>query len=238
MTLSIKSAIISLSTQYNIMSKSKTITRLPNIPVTITDDTLVTPETYIRIENAEVTIPIATSKWQTIRDRFKTMAANNPESQIFNYDMYLQREKNHKLLFIENVNSGGDFILNILDCDTNEVYKFSLNNDIATIQSKAAEEKKLRYLEENKELIKERHRASYQRKKNLIASQETKIETVNVQSAPSDNVNIASQVPGEVLTFLMSIVDHNKLAEVQNRLKSIKKEAQLLETVLNLSGNN
>ena len=128
-------------------------------------------------------------------------------------------------------------LFNILDCDKNEVYKFSLNNDIATIQSKAAEEKKLRYLEENKELIKERHRVSYQKKKNLIASQETKIETANVQSVPSDNVNIASQVPGEVLTFLMSIVDHNKLAEVQNRLKSIKKEAQLLETVLNLSGN-
>jgi hypothetical protein len=220
------------------MSKSKTITRLPNIPVTITDDTLVTPETYIRIENAEVTIPIATSKWQNIRDRFKTMVANNPESQIFNYDMYLEREKNHKLLFIENVNSGGDFVLNILDCNTNEVYKFSLNNDIATIQSKAAEEKKMRYLEENKDIIKARHRASYLKKKNQKVTQEVKIETTNVQPAPNTNSNVASQVPGEVLTFLMSIVDHNKLAEVQNRLKSIKKEAQLLETVLNLSSNN
>lgn len=219
------------------MSKSKTITRLPNIPVSITDDYLVTPEIYIRFENTEATIPIATSKWQTIRDRFKTMVANNPEAQIFNYDMYLEREKNHKLLFIENVNSGGDFIFNVLDCDKNKVYKFSLNNDIATIQSKAAEEKRLRYNEENKELIKERNRVSYLKKKNQITSQETKIETVNEQSVPSDNVNIASQVPGEVLTFLMSIVDHNKLAEVQNRLKSIKKEAQLLETVLNLSGN-
>lgn len=220
------------------MSKSKTITRLPNIPVTITDENLVTPETYVRIENAKVTIPIATSKWQTIRDRFKTMIANNPESQIFNYDTYLEREKNHKLLFIESVNSGGDFVFNILDCNKNEVHKFSLNNDIAIIQSKAAEEKKLRYVEENKELIKERNRASYMRKKNQEVTQEVKTETVNVQSAPTTNSNIASQVPGEVLTFLMSIVDHNKLAEVQNRLKSIKKEAQLLETVLNLSSNN
>ena len=221
------------------MSNANTITRLAKIPVTITDENLVSPDRYIRIENSEGSLMIAVSKWQIIRDRFKAMANENPNSRIFNYDIYLNREKTHKLLYVESVNSGGDFIFNILECESGTCHSFSINNDFAIIQSKAAKEKNERYLEENKELIKERNRASYHRRKKQNAPQESKSETVNEQTdIPNKNNTNASRVPDEVLTFLMSIVDHNKLAEVKNRLASIKKEAELLESVLNFSGNN
>lgn len=221
------------------MSNTNTITRLAKIPVTITDENLVSPDKYIRIENSDSSLMIAVSKWQTIRDRFKAMANENPNSRIFNYDIYLNREKTHKLLYIESVNSGGDFIFNILECESGTCHSFSINNDFAIIQSKAAKEKNERYIEENKELIKERNRASYNRRKKQNALQESKSETVNEQTdIPNKNNTYASRVPDDVLTFLMSIVDHNKLAEVKNRLASIKKEAELLESVLNFSGNN
>ena len=221
------------------MSNTNTITRLAKIPVTITDENLVSPDKYIRIENSDSSLMIAVSKWQTIRDRFKAMANENPNSRIFNYDIYLNREKTHKLLYIESVNSGGDFIFNILECESGTCHSFSINNDFAIIQSKAAKEKNERYIEENKELIKERNRASYIRRKKQNALQESKSETVNEQiDIPNKNNTYASRVPDDVLTFLMSIVDHNKLAEVKNRLASIKKEAELLESVLNFSGNN
>ena len=221
------------------MSNTNTITRLAKIPVTITDENLVSPDKYIRIENSDSSLMIAVSKWQTIRDRFKAMANENPNSRIFNYDIYLNREKTHKLLYIESVNSGGDFIFNILECESGTCHSFSINNDFAIIQSKAAKEKNERYIEKNKELIKERNRASYIRRKKQNALQESKSETVNEQiDIPNKNNTYASRVPDDVLTFLMSIVDHNKLAEVKNRLASIKKEAELLESVLNFSGNN
>ena len=221
------------------MSNTNTITRLAKIPVTITDENLVSPDKYIRIENSDSSLMIAVSKWQTIRDRFKAMANENPNSRIFNYDIYLNREKTHKLLYIESVNSGGDFIFNIIECESGTCHSFSINNDFAIIQSKAAKEKNERYIEENKELIKERNRASYNRRKKQNALQESKSETVNEQiDIPNKNNTYASRVPDDVLTFLMSIVDHNKLAEVKNRLASIKKEAELLESVINFSGNN
>lgn len=221
------------------MSNTNTITRLAKIPVTITDENLVSPDKYIRIENSDSSLMIAVSKWQTIRDRFKAMANENPNSRIFNYDIYLNREKTHKLLYIESVNSGGDFIFNIIECESGTCHSFSINNDFAIIQSKAAKEKNERYIEKNKELIKERNRASYIRRKKQNALQESKSETVNEQiDIPNKNNTYASRVPDDVLTFLMSIVDHNKLAEVKNRLASIKKEAELLESVINFSGNN
>ena len=221
------------------MSNTNTITRLAKIPVTITDENLVSPDKYIRIENSDSSLMIAVSKWQTIRDRFKAMANENPNSRIFNYDIYLNREKTHKLLYIESVNSGGDFIFNIIECESGTCHSFSINNDFAIIQSKAAKEKNERYIEKNEELIKERNRASYIRRKKQNALQESKSETVNEQiDIPNKNNTYASRVPDDVLTFLMSIVDHNKLAEVKNRLASIKKEAELLESVINFSGNN
>lgn len=215
---------------------SKTSVFLPKIsePVIVEN---CHPKRFYLIANNEMSVKVGSNIWSKIRDLYARTLKDNPTQEFICYELYLNKEKSHKLTAIERKNFGTEIKFHIADCCARKDYVLDYQKDIIAVESKEYHEQRAKYLEENREEINARYRQQYQEKKKNTQ----KVISTTPESVPetpkeeSDVVNLNSfGVPVEMMALFSSLIDENKVAEKKRELENVMKNCGKLKKLLDL----
>lgn len=199
------------------------------------------PQKYYLISTGDMTVRISPATWSKIREHYARTLGDNPALNVINYELYLNREKSYKLISIVRENYGMDIKLNILEMATRKNHIVDYKKDIINVESKEYHDKKIKYFEENRAACNERSRRHYYAKKQAMQenvgtkpeaswrlSEVTKEEVVEEvkQEAPKSDFNM------EMMAFLTSMVDTEKLNAKKEELKKMQEKCNLMQKML------
>lgn len=193
------------------------------------------PKRYYLISNNDISIKVGSNIWSKIRDFYTRTLKDNPMQAFIPYELYLNKQRDYKLLGIERLNYDTEFKFYILDCNTRKEYVFDYKKDIIAVESQEYHDNRVKYLEENRDEINARYRQQYQeKKKNAQETMEvTPVSNPATSKEESEALNLNSfGMPVEMMALFSSLIDENKVAEKKKEIDNVMKNCNKLKKLL------